>query len=69
MTSELSHRWYFRIGKVDGDQEVFCLLNDLDMLIAQQNDVLGGLLEDSLFSEELSAIRQQCVRETWGEKS
>lgn len=51
---------------MDGDQEVFCLLNDMDMLMVQQNEVLGELLEDSLFSGELSRIRKKVLKDTWG---
>ena len=52
---------------MDGDEEVFCLLNDIDMLIAQQNDVVGELLTDSFFSKELAEIRQKVLGETWGD--
>tara|TARA_Y100000592_G_scaffold69616_1_gene108316 strand:- start:208 stop:438 length:231 start_codon:yes stop_codon:yes gene_type:complete len=62
----LPANWYIRIGKMDGDQEVFCLLNDMDMLMVQQNEVLGELLEDSLFSGELSRIRKKVLKDTWG---
>lgn len=64
--AELSKNWYFRIGKMYGNEEVFCLLNDMDMLIAQQNEVIGELLNDSCFSEELAEIREELLRETWG---
>ena len=63
--TDLPQNWYFRIGKMDGDEEVFCLLNDMDMLISQQNDVVGELLTDSFFSKELAEIRQKVLRETW----
>ena len=63
--TDLPKNWYFRIGKVDGDEEVFCLLDDIDMLICQQNDVVGELLTDSFFSKELAEIRQKVLRETW----
>ena len=63
--TDLPQNWYFRIGKMDGDEEVFCLLNDMDMLIAQQNDVVGELLDDSLFSKELAEIRQKVEWETF----
>ena len=63
----LPAKWYFRIGKAGEDQEVFCLLNDMDMLIAQQNDVVGELLTDSFFSKELAEIRQKVLGETWGD--
>ena len=62
----LPTNWYFRIGKIDGDQEVYCLLNDMDMLIAQQEGVLRELLEDSCFSGELFRIRKKVLKETWG---
>lgn len=65
--TDLPQNWYFRIGKMDGDEEVFCLLNDIDMLIAQQNDVVGELLTDSFFSKELAEIRQKVLGETWGD--
>ena len=65
--ADLPKNWYFRIGKMGGDEEVFCLLNELDMLIAQQNDVVGELLTDSFFSKELAEIRQKVLAETWGD--
>ena len=65
--TDFPQNWYFRIGKIDGDEEVFCLLNDIDMLIAQQNDVVGELLTDSFFSKELAEIRQKVLGETWGD--
>ena len=65
--TDLPKNWYFRIGKVDGDEEVFCLLDDIDMLICQQNDVVGELLTDSFFSKELAEIRQKVLWETWGD--
>ena len=64
--TDLPKNWYFRIGKMGGDEEVFCLLNDMDMLVAQQEGILGELLEDSLFSEELSRIREKVLKDTWG---
>ena len=64
--TDFPKNWYFRIGKMDGDEEVFCLLNDMDMLIAQQNGVVGALLSNSFFSKELAEIREEARRETWG---
>ena len=63
----LPAKWYFRIGKAGEDQEVFCLLNDMDLLIAQENGVLGELLEGTCFSGELFKIRKKVLTETWGE--
>ncbi len=65
--SDLPKNWYFRIGKMHGDEEVFCLLNDFDMLICQQNDVVGELLTNSFFSKELAEIRQKVLTENWGD--
>ena len=39
------------------------------MLIVQQSEILGDMLSDSLFSEELSELRREIMKETWGEES
>ena len=68
-TPELPNDWYIRIGKEDSQKELFCCLNGIDMLIVQQSEILGDMLSDSLFSEELSELRQAIMKETWGEES
>ena len=81
--TDLPYRWFLRIGKLptnneevnDPDfhpetrEEIFCPLNDMDMLVLQQQDVMEELLEDCFFSEELNSIRKRVVEETWGNQA
>ena len=68
-TPELPNNWYVRIGKEDSGKELFCCLNGVDILIVQQSEILGEMLSNSLFSNELSEFRREVVKETWGEDS
>ena len=81
--TDLPYRWFMRIGKLptnneevnDPDfhpetrEEIFCPLNDMDMLALQQQDVMEELLEYCFFSEELNSIRKRVVEETWGNQA
>ena len=72
----LPFTYFIRIGRIPTNneesnspriqEELFCTLNDLDMLIAQQNPVMGELLEDSYFSQELEDARNHYVKQTFG---
>ena len=72
----LPFTYYIEIGRIPTNNEeensekmgelLFCPLNDVDMLIAQQNPVLEELLEDSFFSKELEKKRNHFASETWG---
>ena len=72
-------RWCIQIQRVPTNNEevnsdkmkevVFCSLDDIDMLILQQNQVMGELLEDSFFSEELDEIRYKYTQESWGRQT
>lgn len=74
----LPFTYFIRIGRIPTNneesnspriqEELFCTLNDLDMLIAQQNPVMGELLEDSYFSQELEDARNHYVKQTFGGK-
>ena len=74
----LPFTYFIRIGRIPTNneesnspriqEELFCTLNDLDMLIAQQNPVMGELLEDSFFSQELEDARNHYVKQTFGGK-
>ena len=77
----LPYRWFLRIGKLPTNEEeannpefrpnirkeLFCVLNDIDMLILEQNEVMEQFIEDSRFEEELNQIREQIMKENWGE--
>ena len=74
----LPFTYFIRIGRIPTNneesnspkiqEELFCTLNDVDMLIAQQNPVMGELLEDSNFSQELEDARNHYVKQTFGGK-
>ena len=74
----LPFTYYIRVGRIATNneesnsskigEELFCTLNDLDMLIAQQNPVMEELLEDSFISKELEHKRNHYVKETWGKE-
>ena len=74
----LPFTYFIRIGRIPTNneesnspkiqEELFCTLNDVDMLIAQQNPVMGELLEDSFFSQELEDARNHYVKQTFGGK-
>ena len=74
----LPFTYFIRIGRIPTNneesnspkiqEELFCTLNDVDMLIAQQNPVMGELLEDSYFSQELEDARNHYVKQTFGGK-
>ena len=75
----IPHRWCIQIQRVPTNNEevnsdkmkevVFCSLDDIDMLILQQNQVMGELLEDSFFSDELDEIRYKYSHESWGRQT
>ena len=61
-------KWYIRLGKMDGEQEIMYTFSDLDMLIAQQeHPFIRRLLSEGHFSEELNAIRVDTLKEYWRE--
>ena len=74
----LPFTYFIRIGRIPTNneesnspriqEELLCTLNDLDMLNAQQNPVMGELLEDSYFSQELEDARNHYVKQTFGGK-
>ena len=73
MTKQNSQRWCIQIQRVPTNNEevnsdkmkevVFCSLYDFEMLILQQNQVMGEILEDSCFSDELDEIRYKYTKE------
>ena len=73
--THLPYRWFIKIGKLPTNnveandpkfrEEIFCPLNDMDMLILHQQEVMEELLEDCYFTEELNAIHRQVIAETW----
>ena len=73
MTKQNSQRWCIQIQRVPTNNEevnsdkmkevVFCSLYDFEMLILQQNQVMGEILEDSYFSDELDEIRNKYTKE------
>ena len=75
----LPFTYFIRIGRIPTNneesnspkikEELFCTLNDVDMLIAQQNQVIGELLEDSFFSQELEDKRNHYEKQTFGENN
>ena len=75
--TELPLRWSLRIAKIPNNneeandpkfkEEVFTVLNDMDMLILEQNEIMSDVLQDSLFEDELDSIRKQVVKETFGD--
>ena len=74
----LPFTYYIQIGRIPTNNEesndpkmqeiLFCTLNDVDMLIAQQNQVVGELLEDSFLTKELEDKRNHYEKQTWGEE-
>ena len=81
--SQLPYRWFIRIGKLPTNneeandpkfqpknrEEIFCPLNDMDMLVLSQQQVMEQVLEDCFFTEELDAILKQVMKETWGDQA
>ena len=75
---QLPYSWSIRIARIptnneeandpDINKEVFCMLNDLDMLIVQQNDVMDELLDGSFFEDVLNNKRQNYRDETFGKE-
>ena len=68
--------YYLRIGKIptnneetndpNFDREVFCSVNDIEMLVIGQNEVCLDLFSGTWLEKELDEIRDQAVKETWG---
>ena len=73
---DLPKRWYMTVGKLpecdahetstEPMEERFCVLNDIDMLILQQNEVMEIVLHK--WNEELVTIRKNYTDQSWNEE-